>query len=128
MHPDLRPEGNEEQYNDRMQQVRSRYSVLWPTFATDGVPNYSHYSPIRKLTFITKVGSTSAQIGVLDELLTVSTWSLVETDSRGGGLDFDLSLRIGGRFKLIENYNENFMYVPELAKHQSLLSKESNIS
>ena len=102
---------------------------MWPTFATDGVPNYSHYSPIRKLSFITKIGSSSAQIGVLDELLSVSTWSLVETDSRGGGIDFDLSVRIGGRFKLIENFNENLMYIPELAQHHSLLSlKDSSVS
>jgi hypothetical protein len=113
---------NEDLYNDRMQQVRSRYSVLWPTFATDGVPNYSHLSPIRKLVFITKIGSSSAQIGVLDELLTVSTWSMVETDTRGGGMDFDLSVRIGGKYKLIENFNENLLYLPELANHHSLLT------
>lgn len=37
-------------------------------------------------------------------------------------MDFDLSIRIGGRFKLIENFNENLMYMPELAQHHSLLS------
>jgi hypothetical protein len=31
--------------------------------------------------------------------------------------DFDLSMRIGGRFKLLENFSENLMYVPELAEH-----------
>jgi hypothetical protein len=95
---------------------------MWPTFSTDGVPNYSHFSPIRKLVFITKIGATSAQIGVLDEMLTVSTWSLVETDTRGGGMDFDLSIRIGGKFKLIENFNENLMYLPEVSKLQAVMS------
>lgn len=41
----------------------------------------------------------------------------METDTRGGGMDFDLTMRIGGRFKLIENFNENLMYIPELAQH-----------
>jgi hypothetical protein len=96
--------------------------VLWPTFSTDGVPNYTHYSPIRKLSFITKLGGggASAQIGVMDELLTVSTWSMVETDTRGGGMDFDLSVRIGGRYKMIENFNENLLSVPEIAKYVNL--------
>ncbi len=70
------------------------------------------------MTFITKLGSASAQIGVLDELLTVSTWSLIEVSQKE---DFDLSLRIGGRFKLLENFNENLMYLPELAEHHHTL-------
>jgi hypothetical protein len=32
-------------------------------------------------------------------------------------MDFDLSMRIGGKYKLIENFNENLMYVPELSQH-----------
>lgn len=41
-----------EEYQDKLQQLKSRYSIQWPTFSTDGVPNYNHYSPIRKLVFI----------------------------------------------------------------------------
>jgi len=39
--------------------------------------------------------------------------------------DFDLSMRIGGRFKLLENFSENLMYLPELSKHQALLATGS---
>lgn len=35
--------------------------------------------------------------------------------------DFDLSMRIGGRFKLLENFSENLMYLPELSDLQFLL-------
>ena len=35
-------------------------------------------------------------------------------------------MRIGGRFKLLENFSENLMYVPELAAHQSLLTATFN--
>lgn len=31
-------------------------------------------------------------------------------------------MKIGGRFKLVENFSENLMYLPELANHQSLLT------
>jgi hypothetical protein len=31
-------------------------------------------------------------------------------------------MRIGGRFKLLENFSENLMYLPELSDHQSLLT------
>lgn len=110
-----------EDYIERVQQMRSRYSIQWPTFSTDGVPNYQHYSPIRKLVFITKYGGSSAQVGVLDELLTISVWSLLEIQHKMMQ-DFDLSMRIGGRFKLLENFSENLMYLPELSEHQSLLS------
>lgn len=104
--------------------MKSRYSIQWPTFSTDGVPGYTHYSPIRKLVFINKYGGASAQIGVLDELLTISTWSLIEIQSQIADKlnDFDLSMRIGGRFKLVENFSENLMYLPEISEHQSLLS------
>ena len=106
--------------------MRSRYSIQWPTFSTDGVPNYTHYSPINKLVFVSKFGGSSAQIGVLDELLTVSTWSLIEIQPHIAEKlnDFDLSMRIGGRFKLLENFSENLMYVPELADHHSIMTQQ----
>lgn len=49
-----------DQYFDKLQQLRSRYAIQWPTFSTDGLPNYSHFSPIRKLYFITKLGGSAA--------------------------------------------------------------------
>jgi len=29
-------------------------------------------------------------------------------------IDFDLSMSIGGRFKLLENYSENLLFMPEV--------------
>ena len=39
----------------------------------------------------------------------------METRDHGGDL-FDLSLSIGGRFKLLQNYSENLMLLPEVAE------------
>jgi len=79
LYPDIVQNGVEtDEYRDKLISLRSLYAVQWATFSTDGLPNYSHFSPIRKLTFITKFGGGTAQIGVLDELLTVSTWSMIE--------------------------------------------------
>lgn len=64
-----------------MQAVRSisnKYTVLAQTFQTDVLPNYSHFSAIRRLKFVSKVGSSPAQIGVMDELGVVSSWSVME--------------------------------------------------
>jgi hypothetical protein len=33
-------------------------------------------------------------------------------------------MRIGGRFKLLENFSENLMYVPELADHHSIMTQQ----
>lgn len=38
--------------------------------------------------------------------------------------DFDLSMRIGGRFKMVENFSENLMYLPEVADHHSIISQQ----
>ena len=40
--------------------------------------NYNHFSPIRQLEFVNKLGSSYAQIGVMDELGVVSQWSVME--------------------------------------------------
>lgn len=85
--------------------------MQWPTFSTDGLPLPIHFSPIRKLVFITKFGGANAQIGAIDELLNLSTWSLTETSDRDM---FDLSLSIGGHYKLLENYSENLMDLPQV--------------
>lgn len=89
--------------------------MQWPTFSTDGLPNYSHFSPIKRLVFVTKFGGATAQIGVLDELLTLSTWSVMEVSGgMGGGFnEFDLNLSMGGRFKLLENYSESILHMAE---------------
>lgn len=55
-------------------------------------------------------------IGALDELGVVSSWSVMEiqqhvSDKIG---DFDLNLTIGGRFKLLENYTINLMFVSDI--------------
>ena len=55
-------------------------------------------------------------IGVMDELGVVSSWSVTEiqqhiADKIGEG---DLNLTIGGRFKLLENYTVNLMFVSDI--------------
>ena len=52
--------------------------MLGHTFATDAMEDYKHYSPIRQLEFVSKPGSSYAQIGVMDELGVVSQWSVME--------------------------------------------------
>lgn len=52
----------------------------------------------------------------MDELGVVSSWSVIEiqphiADKLG---DYDLNLSIGGRFKLLENFSENLMFMPEV--------------
>jgi hypothetical protein len=73
--------------------------------------NYFHFSPIRKVCFVSKIGSSGGQIGVIDELMTVSMWSVYEIQQHIAEKigDFDLNMTIGGRFKLLENYSENLM-------------------
>jgi hypothetical protein len=61
---------------------------------------------------------------VLDELLTVSTWTLIEIEGSNKVNDFDLSMRIGGRFKLIENFSLSLLYIPKREDKRSLI-KES---
>lgn len=75
-----------------------------------------HFSPIRKLLFVSKFGGGSAQIGAMDELLTISTWSVIEIQSHLADKlnDFDLNMSMGGRFKLLENYSECLMDHPEV--------------
>lgn len=72
-------DNNSEEYLNHLQAMRNRYNVQWPTFSTDGLPSYAHFCPVKRLLFITKFGGGTAQIGVIDELLTLSTWSLIET-------------------------------------------------
>lgn len=112
---------NSEEYLNQLSSIRSRYNIQWPTFSTDGLPYYVHFAPIRRLLFVTKFGGSSAQIGVIDELLTLSTWSLMETSTASQGErafnEFDLNMSLSGRFKLLENYNENLLFMPEVMGH-----------
>lgn len=52
----------------------------------------------------------------MDELGVVSSWSVMEIQPHIAEKlgDFDLNLNIGGRFKLLENYSENLMFMPEI--------------
>jgi len=62
LYPDVVQRGgpDTEEYSEKLISLKSLYAVQWPTFSTDGLPNYSHYSPIRKLVFITKLGGSAA--------------------------------------------------------------------
>ena len=96
--------------------IRAKYKVLGHTFATDAIEDYKHFSPIRQLEFVNKAGSNYAMIGVMDELGVVSQWSILEiqahlVDKVG---DHDLHLNMGGRFKLLENFSESMMFMPEI--------------
>ena len=53
---------------------------------------------------------------MLDELLTISTWSLIEIQPHIAEKvnDFDLNISIGGRFKLLENFSENLLECGEI--------------
>jgi len=64
--------------NKALKKIRAKYKVLGYTFATDAMQDYKHYSPIRQLEFVNKIGSSYAQIGVMDELGVVSQWSVME--------------------------------------------------
>jgi hypothetical protein len=68
---------------------------------------------------VSKVGQSPAQIGAIDELGVVSSWSVMEIAAHHADKisDFDLNLNIGGRFKLLENYSENLMYMPDVFKN-----------
>ena len=61
-----------------LKKLRAKYKVLGHTFMTDSMEDYKHFSPIIQLEFISKAGSSYAQIGVMDELGVVSQWSVME--------------------------------------------------
>jgi hypothetical protein len=61
LYPDIVQNGiDTDEFREKLISLRSLYAVQWPTFSTDGLPNYNHYSPIRKLAFITKFGGGTA--------------------------------------------------------------------
>lgn len=99
-----------------LKKLKQKYRVLGPIFATDALPNNQHVSPITRLTFVSKHGSSPATIAAMDELGVISSWSVIElsphlADKAGVA---DLNLNIGGRYKLLENFQENMMFMPEV--------------
>jgi hypothetical protein len=52
----------------------------------------------------------------MDELGVVSSWSVMEIQAHIAEKigNFDLNLNIGGRYKLLENFSENLMFMPEV--------------
>ena len=99
-----------------LKKIRAKYKVLGHTYSTDAIEDYKHFSPIRQLEFVSKPGSSYAQIGVMDELGVVSQWSVMEIQAHLADKvgDFDLHLNMGGRFKLLENFSESMMFMPEI--------------
>jgi hypothetical protein len=99
-----------------LKKVRTKFKVLGQTFATDALPANQHFSPIIRLKFVSKHGSSPAQIAAMDELGVVSSWSVMELQSHIADKigDYDLNLNIGGKFKLLENFSENLMFMPEV--------------
>ena len=100
----------------QMKLVRAKFKVLGSTFATDSMEGYKHFSPIRRLRFVSKVGQSHAQIGAMDELGVISQWSVLEIQAHLADKigDYDLHLNMGGRFKLLENFSESMMFMPEI--------------
>ena len=72
------------------------------------------------MKFVNKVGASPAQISAMDELGVVSSWSVMELQAHIAEKigNFDLNLNIGGRYKLLENFSENLMFMPEVFDDQ----------
>jgi hypothetical protein len=85
-----------------------KYSILSHSFLTDGLMDFPHFSPIRKMAFISKNASGISQLGVLDEQGVVSVWSIMEMQ---GHIitDYDLNMSLGGKFKMQMNYFDNLI-------------------
>ena len=49
LHPNSYSEDGETNFAEKLNAIKNRYSIQLSTFSTDGLPNYFHYSPIRKL-------------------------------------------------------------------------------
>jgi len=92
----------------KLQLALIKYQIQTHSFMTDGLKRYPHFSPIQKLVFIQKHDSGLAEIGVLDQMGMVSTWSVIEMHTNLV-TDFDLNMSIGGKFKLSIIYSDNLM-------------------
>ena len=58
--PNAEAENGDTNIEKRLRDLRTRYSIHHPTFSTDGLANYFHFSPIRRLVFVTKYGGSAA--------------------------------------------------------------------
>ena len=76
--PNAESDNGDTNIDKKLRELKTKFAIHHPTFSTDGLANYFHFSPIRRLLFVTKFGGSAAQIGVIDELLTISTWSVIE--------------------------------------------------
>jgi hypothetical protein len=97
-----------------------KYSILNHAFLTDGLLDFPHFSPIKKLVFISKSTSGIAQIGVLDEQGVVSVWSIMELQ---GHLvtDYDLNMSLGGKFKMVLNYSDNLFEYENVMNFENVI-------
>jgi hypothetical protein len=62
----------------KLQKAMIKYSIQSHSFLTDGLMDFPHFAPIKKMVFISKSTSGIAQVGVLDEQGVVSVWSVME--------------------------------------------------
>jgi len=76
------------------------------SFICDGLLDYPHYSPIRKLVFISRKQSGFSQIGCLDEQGIISVWNIIEVLSFADQEE-ELNLSLGAKFKMSLNYSDN---------------------
>ena len=60
LYPNAESENGEINVDKKMKELRNRFAIYYSTFSTDGLPNYFHFSPIKKLLFINKIGGASA--------------------------------------------------------------------
>jgi len=89
--------------------LRAKYTPKTPSFITDGMSEHPHFTPIEKLVLVSKIGAGSKQIGLLDAAGVVSMWSVLEMEEHVAEkmTDFELSMSLGSRFKLIENFHQD---------------------
>lgn len=89
--------------------LKAVYTPKTASFITDGMTEYPHLSPIEKLVLVSRIGSGSKQVGVLDNQGVVSMWSVLEMEEHIAEkmTDFELNMSVGSRFKLIENFNQD---------------------
>mmetsp|Transcript_4407 Transcript_4407/g.7486 ORF Transcript_4407/g.7486 Transcript_4407/m.7486 type:complete len:102 (+) Transcript_4407:1945-2250(+) len=90
-----------------------KYSVLTHSFLTDGIPDYPHFAPIKKMAFIQRLNTGIAQIGVLDEMGVLSMWSVLEV-SEQVVTDYELNMSLGSKFKMVLSFSDNLLLYPNV--------------
>jgi hypothetical protein len=61
-----------------LKKLKTKFKVLGHVFSTDALLNNQHFSPITRLTFVSKHGASPATIAAMDELGVVSSWTVME--------------------------------------------------